>query len=214
MRANAEPLAANKFYTDHRADMDAGASVAWPENRLADEASGIQHAMNLYIDRGARIFAAEYQNEPLSDQPVSESTITAEGVMAKLNGLARGILPATATALTLYVDVQKTLLWWMVCAWQDHFTGAVVDYGAEPEQGIDYFTLATAKRTLQQQGAGAGFEGTIYAGLTRLIDRLCGREWKREDGAAIRIGNRDRSTFSRVLLRASIRFAPRRVRSL
>lgn len=188
MRANAEPLAANKFYQDHRADMDAGASVAWPENRLPDEASGIQHAMNLYIDRGARIFSAEYQNEPMSDQPVSESTITAEGVMAKLNGLARGILPATATALTLYVDVQKTLLWWMVCAWESHFTGAVVDYGAEPEQGIDYFTLATAKRTLQQQASGAGFEGTIHAGLTRLIDRLCGREWKREDGAAIRIG--------------------------
>ena len=34
---------------------------------------------------------------------------------------------------------------------------------------------------------GTGLEGSIYAGLSSLCDDLLGREWKRDDGAAMRI---------------------------
>ena len=34
---------------------------------------------------------------------------------------------------------------------------------------------------------GTGLEGALYAGLERLTGDLLGREWRREDGAALRI---------------------------
>jgi len=74
-----------------------------------------------------------------------------------------------------------------VAAWQDDFTGWVIDYGTEPEQNLAYFTLREVKRTLQRAAPRAGLEGAIYAGLERLAERTLGREWRRDDGALVRI---------------------------
>ena len=52
------------FYRKHRAEMDAGAVVAWPERKEEAELSALQSAMNLYF-RDQAAFASEYQNEPL-----------------------------------------------------------------------------------------------------------------------------------------------------
>src|SRR5690606_23574077 len=67
------------------------------------------------------------------------------------------------------------------------FTGYVIDYGAWPDQGRHYWSLADARPTLQQQFPRAGLEGTLYAGMQALTDELLGREWQRDDGAAVRI---------------------------
>ena len=42
-------------------------------------------------------------------------------------------------------------------------------------------------RTLQLAAKGAGLEGAIYAGLEALTNDLLGREWRREDGAHLKI---------------------------
>jgi hypothetical protein len=55
---------ATAFYREHRAAMDEGAVVAWPERFNHDELSAIQHAMNLRLQDEAAFFA-EYQIEPL-----------------------------------------------------------------------------------------------------------------------------------------------------
>ena len=36
--------------------------------------------------------------------------------------------------------------------------------------------------------SGTGVEGAVYAGLEALVERLLGQEWKRDDGAVMRIG--------------------------
>lgn len=109
--------------------------------------------------------------------------------MQRLNGVPRGTAPAWATQLTAFVDVQHASLWWMVCAWGDGFTGAVVDYGAWPEQHREYMSKRDIKRTLARAYPKAsGKEGAIYEGLDDLAGRLLGREWPREDGAAMRVG--------------------------
>lgn len=48
-----------------------------------------------------------------------------------------------------------------MAAWEDDFTGYVVDYGTEPEQHLAYFTLREVKRTLQRAAPRAGLEGAI-----------------------------------------------------
>jgi hypothetical protein len=51
-----------------------------------------------------------------------------------------------------------------------------------------YFTLRDARHTLATASEGTGLEGSIYAGLESLTDQLLGREWQRDDGAAMKIG--------------------------
>ncbi|MCP4301072.1 MAG: hypothetical protein GY783_10845 [Gammaproteobacteria bacterium] len=177
--------AGTKFYRDNRAAMDEGADVAWTERFNHDELSAIQHAMNLKLQDEAAFFA-EYQNEPLPEERVDADQLTAEQVAAKFNGMDRCSIPIAANHLTAFIDVQQKLLFCVVAAWEDDFTGYVVDYGTFPEQKRPYFTLRDARHTLATEGT--GLEGSIYAGLESLTADLLGREWRRDDGAAMKIG--------------------------
>ena len=99
----------------------------------------------------------------------------------------RRAIPLTCNHLTMFIDVQQKLLYFVVVAWEDDFTGYVVDYGSYPDQKRLYFTLRDSRRTLAVAAPGTGLEGSIYAGLEKLTDEYLGREWKRDDGAALRI---------------------------
>lgn len=60
-----EHVAANEYYTAHRAEMDAGAEVLNPSAYDAEtELSALQHAMNLRFANGENSFQAEYQLRP------------------------------------------------------------------------------------------------------------------------------------------------------
>jgi phage terminase large subunit GpA-like protein len=96
-------------------------------------------------------------------------------------------VPIDASRLTAFIDVQGSLLFWTACAWTDDFTGYVVGYGAWPDQQRPYFTLREARETLVTATKIGSLEGSIYAALDRLTKEILGREWKREDGAALRI---------------------------
>jgi hypothetical protein len=178
---------ATEFYREHREQMDAGAVVAWPERHHPDELSAIQHAMNLRLDRGDAAFWAEYQNEPLPGVQADDELLTVEQIMAKTNGQPRGEVPLAATNATMFVDVQAKALFWLAAAWEDDFTGCVIDYGTEPDQRAEYFTLRDIRKTLTSAAPRAGLEGALYAGLERLTERTLGREWQREDGTTVRI---------------------------
>jgi len=178
---------ATEFYGEHREAMDEGASVAWSERYNHDELSAVQHAMNLKFQDEAA-FWAEYQNEPLPETTaLDEDLLTADQICAKLNGHQRGEVPIGASALTMFIDVQAKCLFWLVAAWEEDFTGYVVDYGTEPDQKAAYFTLRDVRRTLGASAPRAGLEGALYAGLARLTESRLGREWRRDDGAMIRI---------------------------
>ena len=176
---------ATAFYKKHRKAMNRGAIVAWTARHNPDEASAIQHAMNLKF-RDEPAFYAEYQNEPL-DLVQDDEMLTADQIAAKLNRIAQGVVPIGCDHLTAFVDIQQKLLYWMVCAWSDDFTGAIVDYGAFPDQGRQYFTLLDARRTLAHVAPRAGIEGRVFTGLEKLTGQLLGKEWKRDDGAMMRI---------------------------
>jgi len=188
LRADKGIAEATEFYRANREAMDEGSAVAWPERFNHDELSAIQHAMNLKLQDEAA-FQAEYQNEPLPDKGVEdEGLLTADEIASKLNGLKPGEVPIGATHLTMFIDVQGKLLFYAVAAWEEDFTGYVVDYGAYPDQKRQYFSLRDAQRTLQSVARGAGLEGAIYAGIEALTNEHLGCEWVRDDGARLRIG--------------------------
>lgn len=187
MKADRGIEEATDFYRKNREAMDEGASIAWPQRHHDDELSAIQHAANLKLDRGEAAFYAEYQNEPLPEEQVDEDLLTVEQIMALANGRPRGQVPVEATILTAFIDVQAKALFWMVAAWQEDFTGYVIDYGTEPDQKAPYFALRDIKRTLATAAPRAGLEGSIYAGLERLAAAKLGKEWTKEGGSVARI---------------------------
>ncbi len=186
LRAGNEGREATEFYAANQAAMDAGAAIAWPERFNHDELSAVQHAMNLKLQNEAA-FYAEYQNEPLPEVAADEDLLTVDQIMAKTNGLQRGVVPIGANHLTMFIDVQQNLLFFLVAAWEDEFSGYVIDYGAYPDQQRPYFTLRDARKTLGAVAKNAGLEGAIYAGLEAVTAKYLARRWRRDDGAEMRI---------------------------
>ncbi len=176
---------ATEFYIANRDAMDKGAVIAWPQRFNEDEASAIQHAMNLrYRDEAA--FFAEYQNEPIVEE-IGEEMLAPEAIASKFNGYLPREIPIGCNHLTMFVDVQQKVLFWMLCAWEDNFTGYIVDYGTWPEQKRAYFTLRDVHSTLGRATPGAGLEGQIFSGLEKLTTEQLSRAFRREDGAEMRI---------------------------
>lgn len=176
---------ANAYYRAHRAELDEGAVCYWPERMYGDEVSAIQSAMHRYID-DPRGFWAEDQNAPLiaTDE---EPSLSASAIQDRLNKVPRGQVGPEAVRLTAFIDVQKTLLYYVVAGWSQNFSGGIVEYGSWPDQSRQYFTLRDAKFTLATATKVAGLEGQVYAGLEKLCDEILGREWQRLDRTGMRI---------------------------
>jgi len=185
LRNDGDGREATEFYGEHRAEMDAGAVVAWPERFNKDEISAIQHAMNLRL-RDEAAFFAEYQNEPIIETE-GEEMLSADQVAAKTNGYTRAVIPLGVGHLTMFIDVQQKVLFWMLCGWEENFTGYILDYGTWPEQRRAYFTLREVRSRLARKTPGAGLEGQIYAGLEKLTAERLSCVYRREDGAEMRV---------------------------
>lgn len=184
-RAGDGGKAGTEFYRANRESMDRGAEVAWPVRYNPDELSAIQHAINLRFDRGDHAFFSEYQNDPLPAEAVDADVLTSDAVAGKINGRDRATLPIDVSKVTAFIDVQKAALFWMVCGWQDDFTGYVIDYGVFPKQGRNYFALREIKQTLMAAMKTKSLEAAIYGGLQALTSDLCGRKWQRDDGVEL-----------------------------
>ena len=177
---------ATEFYRQHQEAMDEGSTVAWPERFNHDELSAIQHAMNLKLQDEAAFFA-EYQNEPLPVVTVRDDELTADAIASKTNRMPRGEVPVGCNHVSMFIDVQANLLFYLVTAWEDDFTGYVIDYGTWPDQKRSWFTLRDSRITLATAVRAGGLEGCIYGGLEQLTGEMLQREWKRDDGAMLRI---------------------------
>jgi hypothetical protein len=132
-------------------------------------------------------FFSEYQNEPLPEITLLDDELTADEIAAKLNRLPRCSVPLGASHVTAFIDIQGAALYHIVAAWSDAFDGYVLDYGTYPDQKREYFTLRDVRLRLLDVAPGTGLEAAIYAGLDKLTNDILGRQWRREDGAALRV---------------------------
>ena len=188
LRADRGIIDATEFYRERMVEMNEGVLVAWPARHNPDELSAIQHAMNLRLQDEAAFFA-EYQNDPLSPETDADAgLLSADEIASKTNGMKRREVPVGVSHLTMFIDVQASLLFYMICGWEDDFTGYILDYGVHPDQHRNYFTLRDAKQTIQKVHPGTGLEGAIYAALEALTSHQLARSFRRDDGAEMKIG--------------------------
>ncbi|MDR1493061.1 MAG: phage terminase large subunit family protein [Planctomycetaceae bacterium] len=185
LRNDGDGSIATEFYREHRDEMDAGAVLAWAERFNDDEISAVQNAMNLKF-RDEIAFYAEYQNEPKVED-LGEEMLTIDQIMEKVNGYKRELIPQSCQLLTMFIDVHQNVLYWMQAAWEQNFTGSIIDYGTWPDQHREYFTLRNSQKTLQHATGGAGLEASIYSALERLTEERLNRVYYRDDGAEMRV---------------------------
>jgi len=170
---------ATRLYKRQRKMADAGARVAWDHcySKTAGEISAIQHAINILIDDGPEAFAAECQNEPVAQAQENAYQVDARILIKRTTGAEpRGQAPQRFDQLTAFVDVQQTILYWMIAAWRSEtFDGQVVDWGTFPDQQMIYFALSQARARLSKRYPDADTEGRIFAGIVDLAADLFGR---------------------------------------
>lgn len=173
---------ATEFYKAHQGQMDSGAIAGWPARIDPGDLTAVQSAMNLKIDK-PRAFAAEYQNEP-EEQSIGTDVIEVlpTDVLAKLTNICRGLVPRNATRLTCGIDVGLSVIWWVVCGWDERFGGSIIDYGVSPKQNRSYFAATDARPTLQDVYPGMTEEARVFAGVRDTLQEILPREWKRDDG--------------------------------
>ena len=178
--------AAADFYRTRRADMDAGAEISWPDNVGLGDVSGLQTLMNMYLEDEAG-FLTEFQNEP-QDDAGSVIKLTEDIWLSKIvPALNRGVVPMTFDRLTVGMDLHKNLIYWIVVAWGENFSGHIVDYGTFPKQPYNDFTVDNATITLESTFPGLSYEGQLYAGMEAICGELFARVYQREDGTELRI---------------------------
>ena len=178
----------NAYYREHQAELEEGAVVAWPERKKKKYVTALQELMTLKILKPG-VYGSEYDGEPPDLSVKRDDELAADVLCHKLTRLDRGIVPADATALTAFIDVQKNLLYYAVLAWAEGFSGSIIDHGTWPKTGRTWFKLnqiapdflarATGKTNLEEQ---------LYEGMKRLTTQLLGREWQREAGGVARVG--------------------------
>ncbi len=177
---------ATAFYVANRAEMDAGAVASWEQRFNEDEASAIQHAMNLKLT-DEESFWAEYMNEPRKRESEKTKEVTADVIVTRLSGVARLIIPSQANRLTYFIDVQDKLLYYEGWAWRDDFAGWCFNYGTYPDQGRTYFTRREVRKTMEMVHKGVGWDQALYASLVALSDQILGVEYTGETGNAFNV---------------------------
>lgn len=182
-----EPITpATDYYAAHQQVMNEGAEVSWPAAHKPGEISGIQSAMNDYYRLGPKAFHAERQNRPLVDE-AKKPTVDPKVLREKLNRVPRATVPVETEHLTAYIDIHPELLMWVVAGFDARIGGAVVDYGAWPDQGPRRFVLRRPRRPLSREFPGMSMEAALRAGLTALTDKLLDGEWPLAGGGVRRI---------------------------
>lgn len=184
---------ATAFYIEHRAELDAGAAVSWPERFDPGEASAIQSAMNLKLRDNAS-FQAEFQNDPMSEVTETLLKLEPHQVTVKAIDVPQGVVPDSCEIITAGIDVQGQVLFWLIAGFDEYFGTHVVDYGAWPRQQRSHFTLGELNPTLDSLTPGATLEGRLRHGLEGLTDFLADR-YSHADGR--------RATIARMVVDAN-----------
>ncbi len=175
-----DPEKATEFYRANLERMRKGAVVTWPESYSGgDCVDTLEYLMRKKIENPTA-FAAEQMNQPIQGD-TGNVKLSAKVIRSKVNGYDRGLVPSASSRLTAGVDVHGDVLYWVVVAWSDMFTGRIVDYGTFPEQRRAYFSKNDGGlETLERIFSGLTIQGRVYEGLVALLSELREREFPTE----------------------------------
>lgn len=169
---------ATAFYVEHRTEMDEGAEVAWELDKEKGYVSALQWAMTIKIRQPA-FFRAELQQE--GNPPVGgQLQLSPDSLIKRLSRVQTGIVPTQSTYLTAFVDSSDHVLWWMVCAWRQDFSGWIVDCGTWPDQRSEHFRKEDLPFPLEMKLPGKSWEEAFVHAHNELEQKLF-TIWRTED---------------------------------
>jgi hypothetical protein len=136
--------AASQLYRDNYEMAKEGAVVAWecsydPESCYDALEAGYR---NLIEDEAS--FWSQDMNDPRSQFNDEDIRCKPKAIMAKQHNEPRRTVPEFASDLVCHIDVQDTLLYYMVCASTPTMSMAMIDNQTIPSQVVDDFTLRKA----------------------------------------------------------------------
>lgn len=170
---------ATSYYREHQSKMDAGARVAWEDDKEPGYLTALQWCMTKKLLQ-PDYFRCELQQEG-APAVAGVAQLVAESLVKRHSNIARGTVPAAASYLTAYIDSSDHVLWWVVCAWAGDFSGWVVDYGTWPDQGRQQFYKNHLQATLEQKLPGKSWEEAFTHAHNELEAQLLGNDWTAED---------------------------------
>lgn len=194
----------NEFYGQHRAKaeclpildqprpcdtcelrptcMDANVIVDWIHRKKKHELSAAQSAMNMYFLE-PEVFWCEFQQSPRKKKEEGFRVSPAQ-IMHRVNGYAISEAPRETEIITCGIDVQKELLYYVICAWQPNFTGAIIEYGTWPDQGGKPFSKQNPPHPAWIDHRGFDGDGVILEGISSLLIHLKNRKFTLVGGSA------------------------------
>jgi hypothetical protein len=185
LRDGDEGRRATEFYQRNRSDMDYGCVLSWPDRIKEGDISGVQTAMNLYLDNPIG-FLSEYQCEPEHAKlGVGSKELAPDTIMSRLNGHDRGVVPNDCTRLTAFIDVGGEILWYAVCGWNESFGGAVIDYGTWPRQNRSLFLGSDPRPSISDVLPARTSSQRVYAALEALLAEIASKQFATAAGATI-----------------------------
>jgi hypothetical protein len=190
---------AHQFYLDNFDAMNSGAVVAWeyaydPETFV----DALEKAMEWYF-RSRRGFWSELQNQPDKFEASTLPQLAAIILCKRWSAYPQHKIPEAAEHLTCHADVSKAVLWYELRAWALDSTSWTIDYGTWPNQGRQYFTQSSAKKTIDNTYSDLPDWATrCKAAIRDLFARLFDQDFEREDGGILRlsIGGIDANDFT------------------
>ncbi len=171
---------ATAFYSANAEKMKAGAVVAWDKDHPPEFVDAVQWCLTEMILR-PDFFRTEMQQE--GRRPVGTLTqLRIDDLIKRHSGIDVGKVPAQATWLTCVVDSSDHVLWYMVCAWTNQFSGWIVKQGTWPDQGRAIFYKEALLRTIEMELPGKSWEEQFVHAHNQLDELLLGTAWSVEDG--------------------------------
>lgn len=199
---------AHQFYLDHYDEMRAGARVSWPEKfDPAHFEDALEMALTKWADN-ERGFWSECQNQPMAP-PSAAVVVPAKVIMARVNGLERGAAPFDTYKITAFVDCHDDILYWAAVAWNNDFTGFVLDYDTFPRQNRLYFKKSDGGLKTLRIEFGGSADSALQAGLVSVFNTLAEREFHVEGGNGIHALDRILvdAKFKPAVVESAVRFA-------
>lgn len=143
------------LFVANRVAMEAGAIVANPYRRHAENLSALQFYFDEWARKDEAYVLTELDNDPPEDEGRIESGINPRLIQKQLSGVGHKVIPDGCTALVHACDVGKTKgFHWVVRAFKPDGTGYTIDYGIMDVQGAKH-------------GSDEGLDRAIYASVLR-----------------------------------------------
>lgn len=135
-----------RFLQSHFEEMHAGSILSnendFNRDLLPDgtpmHLSALQKCYDFISDNGLPAFQTEHQNAPPPpEQEIGKADISRELVQSRISGFTRRELPPPPITLAAGVDLGKYGCHWVVGAFRDGGSAAIVDYGIAEVHGVE-----------------------------------------------------------------------------